>query len=357
MKSRAQIEAMLNYVQTVENNALQFDEEAILRAYETDEDNQSLGIKVLSVFGGILASLAFCGFFFVSGLYDSTGALLMFGVLLIGGAIVLATQIKKVIIDTLSVSSFIIGLLLFGFGLAKLELDENTLTLVFMAIGVGTLSITRNYILCFVSVLVINGSFLTLIISNDKYDVIHFYISLLTVVTAYFFLNESKIIAAGKAPAKLYSPVRIGLIFSLLSALFIVGKKGIFPLLPHLIWLSSISAVGAIIFLLPKILDVLEITSKKHRISIAVFSLVALSTTALCPAISGAMLIVLLSFFTNYKTGLAIGIIAFIYFVSQYYYDLSFTLLTKSILMFSTGILLAGFYLLTYKKLMSNEKV
>ena len=59
----------------------------------------------------------------------------------------------------------------------------------------------------------------------------------------------------------------------------------------------------------------------------------------------------------NYKTGLVIGIISFIYFISQYYYDLNFTLLTKSIILFSSGIVFILFYLFTNKKLNTNEKI
>jgi len=82
-----------------------------------------------------------------------------------------------------------------------------------------------------------------------------------------------------------------------------------------------------------------------------------LVSTIFSPSISGAMIIVLLSFLVNYKTGLAIGIISLIYFISQYYYDLNFTLLTKSIILFSSGIVFLLFYLFTTKKLNSNEKI
>ena len=46
-----------------------------------------------------------------------------------------------------------------------------------------------------------------------------------------------------------------------------------------------------------------------------------------------------------------------IYFISQYYYDLNFTLLTKSILLFSSGVLFLLLYLFTHKNLTQNEKI
>ena len=90
---------------------------------------------------------------------------------------------------------------------------------------------------------------------------------------------------------------------------------------------------------------------------IYILSALILVSTIFSPSISGGIVIVLLSFLVNYKTGLAIGIISIIYFVSQYYYDLNFTLLTKSIILFVSGIMFLLFYLFTAKNLNTNEKI
>ncbi len=78
---------------------------------------------------------------------------------------------------------------------------------------------------------------------------------------------------------------------------------------------------------------------------IYILSVLLLTSTLLSPAISGAFLIILVSVLVHYKTGLAIGILAFIYFIIQYYYDLNFTLLTKSILLMSSGVVFLAFYI------------
>jgi uncharacterized membrane protein len=109
--------------------------------------------------------------------------------------------------------------------------------------------------------------------------------------------------------------------------------------------------------LVSTLFDVLNITKTQHKTVIYIFTVLSLLPTALAPAILGAILIMLLSFSVNYKTGLVVGVIAFIYFVSQYYYDLNFTLLTKSILLFSSGVFFVALYLFTHKKLTTNEKI
>lgn len=357
MKNKDDIKELLDYFQNTEDNPLQFDEEAIVSAYQKDNGNQSLSIKILSVFGGILASLAFLGFLFIAGLYNSDVGLLVFGGIFIVGSIWINKEYDKIIIDTVSVSFFIIGFILLGFGCGQLKIDENIISIIFIIIAFGSLSIVQNYILSFVSVIIINGSILALIILNEHYDFIHIYVSLLTLVVTYFFLKESTIITSSKALSKLYNPVRTGLIFSLLAGLVLLRIKEILPVSPDYIWLSSVIIIAVIVYLISQLFNSLNITKTQHKISIYIFTVLALLPTALSPAISGAILIILLSFLINHKTGLALGIISFIYFISQYYYDLNFTLLTKSILLFSTGVLFIALYLFTYKKLTSNEKV
>ena len=357
MSDKKNIKELLDYLQTTEEKSLDFDEDAIVAAYHKNNENQSLPIKILSVFGGILASFAFLGFLFIAGLYDTKIGLLMFGILFIAGAIWINKKYDKIIIDTVSVSSFIIGFVLLGLGFSKLKIDENIISIIFIIIAFCSLGIVQNYILSFISVLIINGSILTLIISNNGYDLIHIYVSALALMVTYFFLKEAKIIKASKALSKLYSPIRIGLIFSFLVGLVFLGKKGIIPVSPDYIWFSSIIIIATIVYFVSILFDMLNITSVQQKTIIYTFSILILLPTALSPAISGAILIILLSFWANYKTGLAISIIAFIYFISQYYYDLNFTLLTKSILLFSSGILFVIFYLFTHKKLITNEKV
>lgn len=357
MKNKDDIKVLLDYFQNTEDNPLQFDEEAIASAYQKGNGNQSLSIKILSVFGGILASLAFLEFLFIARLFNSDIGLLVFGGIFIAGSIWLNKKYDKIIIDTVSVSSFIIGCALIGFGCGHLKIDENIISIAFIFIAFGSLSIVQNYMLSFVSVLIINGSILTLIIWNKGYDFIHIYVSSLALAMTYFFLKEATIITNSKALSKLYNPVRTGLIFSFLSGLVFLGKKGILPVSPDYIWLSSVIIISVIVYLISILFNILNITETRHKISIYIFTVLALLPTAFSPAISGAILIILLSFFINYKTGLVLGIISFIYFISQYYYDLNFTLLTKSILLFSTGVLFIALYLFTYKKLTANEKV
>ena len=358
MSNKENIQEILDYLQTTEDESLNFDNEAIVTAYQKNNGMQSLAIKILSVFGGILASFAFLGFLLIAGLYNSKIGLLIVGIIFISSAIYTSKIYdKKIILDTIIISFFIIGFLLLGFAFVSMDMNKNIICVLFIIIAFLSIVIAQNYILSFISTLIISGSTLSLILLNDSYDLIHIYIAIFVAIITYFFLKEAKIITTNNTLSRLYNSIRAGLSFSFLAGLAFVGKKGLLPIANDYTWLSSIVTISAIIYLLHNLFNILDINKTQHKIGIYIFAVFTLLPTAFSPAISGAILLILLSFYVNYKTGLVLGIIAFIYFISQYYYDLNLTLLTKSILLFSSGVLFIVLYLFTYKKSTTNEKI
>jgi hypothetical protein len=352
MENKLSIRDNLEYISTLEGNSFEFDEIEIEKEYSNSQKEKSgIAIKILSVLGGFLATLAFLGFLLIAGLYDSKAGLVITGLIFTGAAIWLNVEYKKLIIDTLSVSAYAIGLCLIAFGLSELKVGDIAICILLMIISLFTIGITKNYILSFISILTINGSLIYLIIDNDLYNLIHVYNAILLVLLTYVFLNEAKLLADKKFPSKLYNPIRIGLIFSLITGLAFVGQRGIFDFGIKLKWASSIITIPLTIYVISIIAKITGITNTKTLYLVYTFSMLFLIPTVMSPAISGALLILLLSFLVNYKTGLAIGVISFIYFISQYYYDLSFTLLTKSIILFVSGIIFLLFYVFTHKKL------
>jgi len=352
------IKEILESIHLLEGTQFECDENTILEEYKKQGENKSsLAIKILSIFGGIIATSAFLGFLAIAGLYNSEEGLLIFGIGFIITAIWLNREYDKLIIDTFSISIYVIGFTLLVFGLLEMDVDKNFIAVLIIMIALCSLFIIQNYILSFISVLTINASLLTLIISNDLYNLIHLYIAFNTILLTYCFLNEAKIITSNNKLSKLYNPIRIGLIFSLLFGLIIIGIKDLIPISQNYVWLSSVIMVFIILFLVKTITKITKIETLKNKLMIYSLSVLILIPTVFSPSISGAILIILLSFFVNYKTGLVIGIVSLIYFISQYYYDLNFTLLTKSIILFSSGIVFILFYLFTNKKLHTNEKI
>lgn len=334
------------------------DDKAILKEYKIQEDNKSsLAIKILSIFGGFLATLAFLGFLLIAGLYNSEEGLVIFGTIFITVALLLNKIYDKLIIDTFSVSSYVIGVILIIFGLAEMNFDEHIITIIVSIIALSSLFISQNYILSFISVLTINCSLIYLLTLYRVYNFVHIYIAITTLILTYLFLNEAKLISSNIKISKLYNPTKIGIIFSLLIGLTATINKTFFYINQDYVWFSSIIPIIINIYLVYVISEIIEIKTNKNKILIYVLTSLIFITLVFSPSILGAITIILLSFLVQYKTGLTIGIISFIYFISQYYYDLNLTLLTKSIMLFSSGIIFLLLYIFIVKKTISNEKI
>lgn len=358
MENKVSMKENIEYITQIEGDKFECNKIEIENEYlKAQNDKSSIAIKILSVLGGFLATLAFLGFLLIAGLYHSGEGLAITGVIFIGAALWSNVVYKKLVIDTLSVSAFLLGLCLIAFGLAELGVGENTINILFMLISLLTIGITKNYILSFISILTINGSFIFLIVDNDLYSLIHVYNAILLVMLTYVFLHEAKLLADNRFPSKLYNPIRIGLMISLLIGLVFVGQRGIFDFSIKYIWASSMITIPLTIYVISIIAKIIEITNAKSLYLIYCLSILFLLPTALSPAISGSLLIILLCYLVHYKVGLSIGVLSFIYFIVQYYYDLNYTLLTKSILLFISGIVFLLFYQFTHKKTGHNEKI
>jgi hypothetical protein len=350
--------ALLANIRLSENDNFKDDENAILNTYRLQSENtSSLAIKILSIFGGFLAMLAFVGFLFVGGLYKSEIGLLSFGIIFIIAAVWLNSVYDKLIIDTFSISIYIAGLILFFMGITGLKVDDSVAIVFIILFAITSLILVQNYILSFISVVIISGSFIYLIFENDVYNLLHVYIALFSILLAYVFLNEAKIISKHHKISKLYNPLRIGLIFSLLFGLSILGKKGFVKISENYIWISSVVLCIVIFYVVNKIMNINELKKTQSKTIIYSLTLLILLPTLFAPSIPGAILIILLSFLVNYKSGFVIGIISLIYFISQYYYDLNFTLLTQSILLFSSGIAFILAYIFISKNTTIDEKI
>lgn len=338
-------------------NSFEVDIDSLTAKYQDKEnENSTIFVKILTVLGGILAALAFIGFLLVAGLYDSRNGLLFFGTSLIILAIWISRSYNKLLLDTFSISAFAIGFIMIGLSLNHFKVGDNSLCFIFIVLSVCAMLLSKNYMMDFISVLIIGGSFLSLTVINNQYNLIHAYIWVLAVVLTYLFLKEAKIVTRYKVISKSYNPIRIGLTFSFIISLAVLGKSNIFQLQPQYIWMSSIVTISVFVYLVSFVLSLLKIEKIRHKAAVYFLCFVLILPTSFSPGISGALIVILLSFFVNYKTGLLLGIIAFIYFISQYYYDLRFTLLEKSGLLFLSGILFTIIYFITRATLNANDK-
>jgi hypothetical protein len=314
-------------------------------------------IRILILLGGFLSGCFFLMFIFSLGLDKSPTGMLLFGLFSIYGSIWLYTRSHQLIFESICLSFFITGFLLVGIAFGNYHLDHTLACLLYCALSVIALALTKNYLMVIASVLNIFGSLLTCIILNKWNILFHAYNPVLIILITCFSLQESYFVTRFRKSNENYNPIRLGLIISyLIGMIAIVGVK-IFPAGNDLIWISSILNGLLLFYLLGKILSILGVIRNSTKLIIYLITFLLMVSLTWAPAISGSILIFLICFMVNERVGFIAGILACIYFISQYYYDLEYTLLVKSEILVSIGVLFFLFYFITHKTLAADEEV
>jgi hypothetical protein len=351
MRNENDVTQLLTEVLTEAGEGFTFDEKAIRTEYEKRRTQATpLSVQVLSILGGILSTGAIIGFFAMEGILDSKAAMIFFGIGFIIAAVGLNRTHEKPLLDTANVAFFIVGFFFLG-----LSIDSVVpICIIFIVIAFIVLFVVQNLILSFLSVLLINGCIATLIIESGSVDLMYIYITILITLVNYLFYNEAKLTTRSPKMCQLYRPLRIAVLLSLLGLLLSTVLQFHWVGRSYMALLPSAAGIWTIVFLVSYIISLLGVEDAKYKWIIYAVVLLLLLPTVLFPSLAVSLMIILLSFRFNYKTGFALGIVAFIYSVGQYYYDLNLTLLVKSILMIASGILFILLFLFTRHKLTSK---
>ena len=359
MEVKNNVDILLQEIQSKQGDAFIFDKEGIENAIEIQSSQFSnLAIKILSVIGGFLGSLFFLGFLMLLGMYDTPLFALFVGAILMVTAIMIDRKETNVLLDTMSISNFLIGGFLIGFGLADM-LNWQFNLIILLAIMISSISffLSKGFMLKMICVLIFNGGWLALILENRINTAFHFQIIFLVVGFIYLSLFESKLISKNKFWNENYKPLHAGFLVSLGIGLFFLANSWKFELYFFNGWISAIAIFLANLFVVYKILEGLKINDEKSKMAIYILSVFVFFSTFLMPSIGGAILVLLTSYHIGHRVGIALGMIGLVYFGMQFYYDLNLTLLTKSIILMISGVVFLGVYYFYNKTFTAKESV
>lgn len=357
MDREARLQLLVAEATALEHKPLVADEKAMLEA-RTPEAT-SLAIKILSVAGGLFASIAFAAALFISGIYESSVSLGVLCVLSLGCAVWLNYFRDRVIFDTFTVCLFLLGLtfLAAAIAAANSNVSEQGLLLPIALVSAIVLLLARRPVLIFTAALLLNVALFTLMTVTDALYFLPWYLSALSVLLTFFFLYEGRIIVSHRLFLHWYRPLRAALIFSLIGGLILnanwvgsflrpIGNGLLFPVM-----------AGCICWLLYRLFVLLPVYKIQHRILLLALSILLLLPTYFYPPLTGAILLLLLGFRNNNRLCFSLGVLFFIYAISRFYYELHTTLLVKSLLLMGSGVLLLTLYFFTQKKLKDEAAV
>ena len=339
-------ESKLKRIRLEEGDRFQADQNNIIEAYETlDKQSLSTGIRILSFLGGIAVALLYFSWPLLD--LDSPIALLILGLVSLVGSTYLDRLQNEPILDTFVFSVYCFGLFLVASSLAVFQIDLHLVALIIGLLSFISLFIIRRKLMAFGATASILIASFYLIVSPISPIRLQLFLTLITFIVSYIYLNEATLIQGYRIWNRFYNPIRYATLLSMCIGLILTTTYFFDINTPsHYNWISSVAALSVLYYLLP--------TARKHLypsplyLSILGYALIlAFSSmiTLYVPSIQGAILILVLSFKINDKTGLVLGIITLLFSICKYYYDLDFSLLTKSIVLMLSGITLTILHL------------
>ncbi len=316
---------------------------------------QGMGIKLLAIAGALFGSLFTVGFIFTF-FTNSSVASIIIGLVTLVVAIYTDKKADSTVVDTICMVGYIAACVMVGYGINKAFGNDNVTTLIMLTIALLVMRFTTSYMLNFISVLIVTAALFAFININKAYYLIHVLVAIIALTYTLFSLYEAKLLASGPKINSVYNSWRNALLCSFLALLTYVAIDRLMGKHLRYEWISSAVIIGIYLFFLNKVIRYLEIEEKNNRLLIYLGSLLIMLMAFFSPAICGALLILLISFHTGHRLGLILGIIALVYFTGQFYYNLHYTLLIKSMIMFGTGIMFLAAWLILKKTLKRYEQ-
>jgi hypothetical protein len=316
-----QIAEKLNFVRSLEGENFQADETKVQEEYAHRESNRSnISLKILTVIGGFLATLAFVAVIAISGIWESQAVLTFFGFIILAGAVALNRNNQLFFLSSVSVSAYILGLIMVGFGLASLlnvgyfDAGETILELIYIVIALLTLLLVTHYMLTFLSVFLLIGALLAFFITQFGSNTIAFFVVLVCFLYAAWLLFEAKWISMQTKLAKMYDPIRDSLLILFITGLVLYQTQRFhfYPMgNPWILSIAFFILCGSLVYRIIKKLAIKELNT---IIVIYFFTLLFLGILFLSPPLLGALAILLLGFYVDFKTSFVLGILTMMYF-------------------------------------------
>lgn len=312
----------------------------MLKDFHEDQEHEgTLAMKVLSIVGAFLATGFFVGFLFMLGIDSQVFIGLLGGLMLVGGYVFCRRDFLGVMGEAFGVALVVCGFPLLLVGVAEAINDESGMAFFAFFLAGAVLLLMENSIVTFLATVAMGGCLLFLM--HDGFDRFggHLYVGFVAIFLTGWVHFEAWVLKSSDLVCRRYDGIRIGLIVALLIGAGYLSDFRFWNELPRLPnWYASVVLVPLTLWLVYQLLEQFAVADTKRWLYLTGLS-VLLLPTIFAPALSATLLCLLLAWRAGYKTGTGLAVIALIYFISRYYYDLNLSLLTKSIILTASGSL------------------
>lgn len=303
-------------------------------------------IKALSIFGGITIMGLVLFLYVLLKLHDNNIITTISGFLFVLGGVLMSRHKLSLLFNSFGITMFLSGIIWVILGLTSHNILEETTFGIIAGVGLLSWLFSGSYLLKTLGFITTGLALVAFNYTPHKIDLQLLLILYTSIFSVSIFL-ESKLLSNQWKVNSLFYAIRSASLFLMIYLLVCLSLNINDFNIEHK-WISSIPftlLIGYLTYILTNKLNL------KTPIYAYLITGIICAAAFMAPSILGGLTILLFSFYVNYKTGFALGILSILFFISRYYYDLNLTLLEKSGVMFGTGFLFILMYLLIRKQL------
>jgi uncharacterized membrane protein len=347
----------LEIIRADQGESFEADTAEIQKAFQLEDSAFSnLTIKVLSVLGGVLAGAFLTGSLFIAGIGNIPSAMIITGLIFTSCSIFASKYISNLTLDTLSITLYFVGVLMIGVGFEDVFRSNELLPFILIAVAIATLFFSENFMLVFFGTLLFHGALIYYFEDRRSQLLLQLPIILCCFTLLWLTFVEARIITYSKKANTIYKPLQAGFFVAFAAELLFIGEYGASYFTKYAYLFLSVAIGIAILLLLYRVMQSIQYISVRSRLIVYVLALAVIIPTIYAPYIGGALLLMVLTFHYGFKSQMVISILLLIYGTSRFYYNMNISLLNKSFILFSTGLIITLVWYYFTRQNNSNEK-
>jgi uncharacterized membrane protein len=351
------LQETLEMIRADQGEGFEADAAEIQKAFQQEDAAFSnLTIKVLSVLGGVLGAGFLTGFLFLTGISNSSAGMLTVGIIFTAGSIIASKFIDNLTLDTLSITLYLVGVLMIWAGFEDIFRSNELLPFILIAVAITTLFFSENFMLVFFGTLLFHGALVYYFEDRRSQLLLQLPIILCCFTLLWLTYAEARIITYSKKANTIFKPLQAGFFVAFVAELIFVGEYRGNDFSKYSYLFLSVAIGIAMLLLLYRVMQSVQFISVRTRLIVYLLALAVIIPTAYAPYISGALFLIVLTFHYGFKSQMIISILLLIYGTSRFYYNMNISLLYKSVILFSTGLIITLIWYYFTRQISSNEK-
>ena len=306
-------------------------------------ERQPWYVRTMVGFGAWIASLLLLGFIGGMGFIAGEAGLLVLGVLFLAGASVLRRTTEHDFVVQVTLATSLAGQFLLMWGLGKLTDSLSAAMIGLIVVEAVVIVVFRDKTQRFLAVVFAVMASVTLMYYWKLQSAVHLLVLAQAVGFIFLEMNEARFIAQQRND--LVRPLAYGLLFSLfgtvmLSTIYVlpelISKRFVFYPYP---WLTTLGFGVLLYYLMWRFLQQHKALMPAWFVPSAylLLGLVVLATLK-APGIVIALLVLALGFAHANRILMGFGLVFFAVFLGAFFYGIEVSLLEKSIMLFSAGM-------------------